>query len=378
MVAAVAVALVLLFLTGPIADLPKAVLGAVIVVACIGLVDTAAWRALWATDRVELAIAAVTAAGVVVAGVLDAILFAVGLSIVDVVRRSARPHDAVLGWDERLGRWADVSVHRGARVTPGVVVYRLDDRLFFANAGYVKGRVREALRAAPTEPYALVLDAEGVSHVDAAGLDALAELASKLAGRVLHRGHEVARARARDRRRRGVPLPSDRAGGRECRARSERRDVAELVTAVEVRLERAVEAEVPEPVAVGDRLDPVGSLSGGRVGPKCRSTEPSALGPARGRVSHDPRAAARCRSGSGSRRRRRSPTRTASRAGRPGCATCTRWRRPATAVRVGVDAEIRLSFPGRLALHRLREADRLVEPGRALEQLVVDVPRWAE
>ena len=217
---ALAVVLVLLFLTGPIADLPKAVLGAVIVGACIGLVDLAAWRSLWGTDRVELAIAAVTAAGVVTAGVLDAILFAVGLSIVDVVRRSARPHDAVLGWDEGLGRWADVSVHRGARVTPGVVVYRLDDRLFFANAGYVKGRVREALHAAPTEPFALVLDAEGVSHVDTAGLDALHELASKLAGRVLHRGHEVARARARDRRRRGVALPSHRAGGGRPRLRA--------------------------------------------------------------------------------------------------------------------------------------------------------------
>ena len=150
LLAAGVVALVLLFLTGPIADLPKAVLGAVIVAACVGLVDPAAWRALWRADRVELAIAAITTAGVVIAGVLPAIGFAVALSIVDVVRRSARPHDAVLGWVPRLGRWADVSVHPSARVTPGVVVYRLDDRLFFANAGYVKGRVREALRAAPS------------------------------------------------------------------------------------------------------------------------------------------------------------------------------------------------------------------------------------
>jgi hypothetical protein len=68
----------------------------------------------------------------------------------DVVRRSARPHDAVLGWVDSLGRWADVSRHHDAQVTPGVVVYRLDDRLFFANASYVKGRVQEALRGAPT------------------------------------------------------------------------------------------------------------------------------------------------------------------------------------------------------------------------------------
>ena len=82
----------------------------------------------------------------------------------------------MLGYVPRLGRYADVSVHPSAQITPGVVVYRLDDRLFFANAGYVKGRVREALRAAPTPTRVLVLDAEGVSHVDSAGLDALSDI----------------------------------------------------------------------------------------------------------------------------------------------------------------------------------------------------------
>jgi SulP family sulfate permease len=58
----------------------------------------------------------------------------------------------VLGWDETLGHWADVAVHPEAVVTPGVVVYRLDDRLFFANAGYVKGRSRVALQARRRPP----------------------------------------------------------------------------------------------------------------------------------------------------------------------------------------------------------------------------------
>ena len=107
LLAAGVIASVLLFLTGPIADLPKAVLGAVIVSAAVGLVEPAAWRALREADHVEVAIAAVTLGGVVVVGVLEAISFAVGLSIVDVVRRSARPHDAVLGWVERLGRYGD-------------------------------------------------------------------------------------------------------------------------------------------------------------------------------------------------------------------------------------------------------------------------------
>ena len=180
LLAAGAIVLVLLFLTAPIASLPKAVLGAVIITAASGLIDPAVWRELAKADRVELAIAAVTAAGVILTGVLEAIIFAAGLSLIDVVRRSARPHDAVLGWVDSLGRWADVARHDDAKVTPGVVVYRLDDRLFFANASYVKGRVNEALRGAPTVTTALVLDAEGMTHVDSAGLQAFEDLAGSL------------------------------------------------------------------------------------------------------------------------------------------------------------------------------------------------------
>ena len=178
--AASTVALILLFLTGPVQYLPKAVLGAVIVFAAVGLIDPQAWRALAAIDPVEVAIAAVTTACVIFFGVLEALVVAVGLSMVDTVRRSAHPHDAVLGWVERLGRYADVSLHPSARVTPGVLVYRLDDRLFFANARYFKGRIREAVRAAPTQVRRLVLDAEAISYTDATGLDALLDVTNDL------------------------------------------------------------------------------------------------------------------------------------------------------------------------------------------------------
>jgi len=178
--AAATVALILLFLTGPVQYLPKAVLGAVIVFAAVGLIEPQAWRTLAAVDPVEVAIAAVTTACVVFFGVLDALVVAVGLSMIDTVRRSANPHDAVLGWVDRLGRYADVSLHPSARVTPGVVVYRLDDRLFFANARYFKGRVREAIRAVPAPVRWLVLDADAMTHVDTTGLDALLDVTKDL------------------------------------------------------------------------------------------------------------------------------------------------------------------------------------------------------
>jgi SulP family sulfate permease len=73
-----------------------------------------------------------------------------------------------------------VALHPSARVTPGVVVYRLDDRLFFANAQYVKGRVREAIRAAPNETSWFVFDAEAVNHIDSTGMEALLDLTRDL------------------------------------------------------------------------------------------------------------------------------------------------------------------------------------------------------
>lgn len=178
--AAGAVGVVLLFLTEPMQYLPKATLGAVIVAAAIGLVDPGAWRFLSRSSRGDVIIAAITAAGVVVVGVLQALVIAVLLSIVDVVRRSAKPHDAVLGWVERLGRYADVSVHPRARIVPGIVVYRLDDRLFFANATYVKGRIREAVDGAHDPVRWVVFDAEGITQIDATGNAALGELIDAL------------------------------------------------------------------------------------------------------------------------------------------------------------------------------------------------------
>jgi MFS superfamily sulfate permease-like transporter len=177
---AVVIALVLLFLTQPVAKLPTACLGAVIVSAAVGLVDHAAWRSLARVGRMEVVIAMVALVGVVVFGVLEALIVSVVLSLIEVVRRSAKPHDAVLGLVPRMGRYANVSLHRTAKVTPGVVVYRLDDRLFYANSRYVSGRVQEAIDGAATPTNWLVFDAEGVVDIDASGIETVSQLARSL------------------------------------------------------------------------------------------------------------------------------------------------------------------------------------------------------
>lgn len=179
-IAALVVTVVLLFLTAPVELLPTACLGAVIVGAAIGLIEPKMWRALARAGRSQVVVATVAAVGVVVLGVLPALVLAVLLSIVETVTRSAQPHDAVLGWVDRLGRYADVSVHPSARTAPGVVVYRLDDRLFFANARYVRARVAEAVAGANTPARHLVFDAEAVADIDATGVQALEELSLSL------------------------------------------------------------------------------------------------------------------------------------------------------------------------------------------------------
>lgn len=192
-IAAAVIAVVLLFLTEPVELLPKSVLGAVIVMAAIGLVDVGEWRALRAAGVAEVVIAGVTMFGVVVVGVLWGLAVAVVLSILHTTSRSARPHDAVLGWVPRLGRYADASTHISAQITPGVVAYRLDDRLFFANAAYVRARMLEALDGATTKTRWFVFDAEGVPTIDATGTEMLEQFIDQLASMAV--GMAVARAK---------------------------------------------------------------------------------------------------------------------------------------------------------------------------------------
>jgi sulfate permease, SulP family len=192
-VSALTVAVVLLILTAPVEKLPKAVLAAVIVIAALGLVDFGEWRALKAAGPIEVVIAGVTMFGVIAVGVLWGLAVAVALSIIHTTSRSARPHDAVLGWVPRLGRYADAATHSSAKLIPGVMVYRLDDRLFFANTQYVRGRILEALDGATTRTVWIVFDAEGIASIDSTATQMLEELLEQLEAKGTHLA--VARAK---------------------------------------------------------------------------------------------------------------------------------------------------------------------------------------
>ena len=192
LVAAGFILVVLVLLTEPIQYLPAATLAAVIVTGAVRLVDPGQWRSLARTDRAELVIAVITAVAVINQGVLVALVTAVVLSLLDVIRRIARPNDAVLGWSPVDLRYADVSSHPDIAVTPGVVVYRFSDRLFFANVHFFKRRVWAAVDAAPKPTRHFVLDVAGVPGMDSSAAAGLRELHDGLLERNV--SLEVARA----------------------------------------------------------------------------------------------------------------------------------------------------------------------------------------
>jgi len=173
----------LLFLRPVLARVPIAALGAVVIAAALRLIDGAEFARLARFRRSELVLAVATTAGVALLGPLYGVVFAVGLSIVDLVRRVARPHDGVLGYVPGVAGMHDIADYPDARQVPGLVVYRYDSPLFFANVEDFKRRAQAALNAGTGHPEWFLLNAEAIVEVDISAIDALDELREELARR---------------------------------------------------------------------------------------------------------------------------------------------------------------------------------------------------
>jgi SulP family sulfate permease len=167
---------------GPLlAAFPSAALGAVVVYAAVRLVDVPEFRRFGRFRRSELLIALATTAAVLVVGVLPGVLVAIGLSVADLMRRVARPHDAVQGFVPDLAGMHDVDDYPTATVLPGLVVYRYDSPLFFANAEDFRARAVAAFESAEPPARWFVLNTEAVSEVDVTAVDRLRLLREHLA-----------------------------------------------------------------------------------------------------------------------------------------------------------------------------------------------------
>jgi len=176
LIAAGVVVGVLLFLTSALADLPLAVLSAVVINAVWGLMDVKAIRRYAQVRRADLLAALAGLVGVVVAGPFYGLVGAVGLSLLAIVYRSARLDVDVMGKvDGEKAAWGSVTRHPERRTFAGVIVLRPDAPLFWANAAHLKEIVMMHVRAAG-EVRAVVLDLESTNQMDTTSVDMLTEL----------------------------------------------------------------------------------------------------------------------------------------------------------------------------------------------------------
>jgi sulfate permease, SulP family len=191
LIAAVVLGLFLLFFTRLLEPLPSVALGAIVVVAALGLIKLQPLRELAHVDRVELAISLVALLGVLVFGILEGILVAVALSLLLLLARITNPHDALLVRDEGGDGFHEVEGGDLVQAAPGLIVYRFDAPLFFANAPRFQERVKGLAERADAAIRCVVVDVEPAGILDTTAAAMLVALRAEL----LRRGIALTLAR---------------------------------------------------------------------------------------------------------------------------------------------------------------------------------------
>jgi MFS superfamily sulfate permease-like transporter len=185
-VAAAAVLTMLLFLPGLVRYMPQSALAAIVIAASISLFDVAGLRHLWSSRKSEFALSVICILGVVLAGVLEGIVIAVVLSILQFFERSWRPYAAVLGKPEGLEGYHDIARYPDAERIPGLLMIRWDAPLFFANANIFRKLVRDLVASTEPAPYWVLVAAEPVTDVDPTAADMLVDLDLELNAAGIH------------------------------------------------------------------------------------------------------------------------------------------------------------------------------------------------
>jgi high affinity sulfate transporter 1 len=175
-VGAIAVALLLVVAPDLLQNLPTSALAAVVIASAIGLIEVADLRRIYRIQRWEFWLSVVCTAGVAVLGAIPGIGLAIVIAVIEFLWDGWRPYSAVLGRAEGIKGYHDITRYPDARRIPGLVLFRWDAPLFFANAELFRDRLLEAVAASPTAVRWLVVAAEPVTSVDVTSADMLAEL----------------------------------------------------------------------------------------------------------------------------------------------------------------------------------------------------------
>jgi high affinity sulfate transporter 1 len=182
-VAFVSVLAVLFVLRPLLEQFPDAALGGIVIWAALKLIDVAELRRLLAFRRSELTLALATTAGVLLTDILIGVLVAIGLSVVDLVARIARPHDAVLGRVDGISGYHDVDDWEHTSTMPGLLLYRYDAPLFFANADDFRDTALREIDTAEEPVEWFVLQAEAIGRIDSTAALMLEQFCDELARR---------------------------------------------------------------------------------------------------------------------------------------------------------------------------------------------------
>jgi len=175
-VGAVLIAVLLVFTPQLLRYLPNTALAAVVIASAIGLFEVSDLRRIYLIQRWEFWLSMVCFAGVAVFGAIQGIAIAIVIAVVEFLWDGWRPHSAVLGRVEHIEGFHDIARYPEAQLIPGLVLFRWDAPLFFANAELFNQRVLDAVKRSPTHVNCVVVTAEPVTSVDVTAADALVEL----------------------------------------------------------------------------------------------------------------------------------------------------------------------------------------------------------
>jgi len=184
-VGALAIAVLLVLAPSLLRHLPEAALAAVVIAAALGLIEVTDLMRIYRIQRWEFWLSMVCFVGVAVLGVVPGIGLAIAIAIAEFLWDGWRPHSAVLGRADGVKGYHDITRYPDARRIPGLVLFRWDAPLFFANAEFFKERVLDAVETSPTAVRWLVVAAEPVTSVDVTAVDMLAELDEALNARAI-------------------------------------------------------------------------------------------------------------------------------------------------------------------------------------------------
>jgi high affinity sulfate transporter 1 len=173
---AIAVALLLVCAPNLLKDLPSSALAAVVIAAAIGLFEFADLRRIFRIQQWEFWLSIVCFVGVAVFGVIPGIGIAIVIAVIEFLWDGWRPHFAVLGRVDGVRGYHDIARYPAARRIPGLVLFRWDAPLFFANAELFHQRVLDAIAESPTPVRRIIVTAEPVTSIDITSADMLAEL----------------------------------------------------------------------------------------------------------------------------------------------------------------------------------------------------------